>query len=398
MKNIRNAGLALSALTLALAACSNAPQAPDKIKLGAVIPLTGRYAAGGEQVRNGYELAVEAINKAGGVELLGKKVPIELTILDDESDPTKTVQRMETLLSSNQVIAYLGGFGSDLHAASAAIAEKNKTPYVGVAFAYKGIHEKGFKYLFSPFPKSPDIAKATFDIFDTLPAKPVKVMGIIEKTDWGAELNGMWKAEAVKRGYQYSAEEYVTGAKDYAPIILKARDTSVDAVLSLPGPPDGLAIAKQMKELDYNPKINVMIRAPDNLTWASNLGKDGDFFVFVPGWSNDVKFAGASEVDKAHQAKYGKPAAAVVGPAYGVVQIVADSIKRAKAYDRDSIRDAIAGTNMNTVSGPVKFRGDGTGEIVTVVNQYQSGKQVAIWPPDQASTKIVYPAPAWKQR
>jgi ABC-type branched-subunit amino acid transport system substrate-binding protein len=124
-------------------------------------------------------------------------MPIELTLLDDESDATKTVQRLETLNSNNQVVTYLGGFGSDLHAAAAGIAEKNKIPYLGVAFALKKIHENGFKYLFSPFPKSPDLAVATFDMLDSLTPKPTKVAILAEKTDWGAEMSGLWKAEAV---------------------------------------------------------------------------------------------------------------------------------------------------------------------------------------------------------
>ena len=92
------------------------------------------------------------------------KIPIRLTIYDDESDPTKAVSKLETLYSDQKVVAYLGGFGSDLHAAAAAIAEKNKVPYIGVAFALYKVHQQGFKYLFSPFPKSPAIAVATFDM------------------------------------------------------------------------------------------------------------------------------------------------------------------------------------------------------------------------------------------
>ena len=54
------------------------------IKVGAVVPLTGRYAALGSQVRPGYEIAVEHINEAGGVTLGGSKRPLELVLLDDE--------------------------------------------------------------------------------------------------------------------------------------------------------------------------------------------------------------------------------------------------------------------------------------------------------------------------
>ena len=87
-------------------------------------------------------------------------IPFNLTILDDESDPIKTVSNLEDL-NNQDVVAYLGGFGSDLHAAAAAVAEKNAVPYLGVAFALWDIHEQGYKYLFSPFPKSPDLAKTT---------------------------------------------------------------------------------------------------------------------------------------------------------------------------------------------------------------------------------------------
>src|SRR5262245_13242926 len=120
------------------------------VKVGAVVPLTGRYAAPGAQVRAGYEIALEDVNRGGGVAVGGKKVPLELVLLDDESDATKTVARYESLASQG-VVAYLGTFGSDLHAAAASVAEKNKVPYLGIAFALHKIHEQGFRYLFSPF-------------------------------------------------------------------------------------------------------------------------------------------------------------------------------------------------------------------------------------------------------
>ena len=152
-------------------------------KVGAVVPLTGRYAAGGAQNKAGYEIAIQQINAAGGVTVGGKKMQLELVMLDDESDPTKTVARLETLASQG-VVAYLGGFGSDLHAAAASIADKNKIPYCGVAFALNGIHKQGLRYLFSPFPKSPDLTKETFALLEgTIPAaeRPRKVALFIER-------------------------------------------------------------------------------------------------------------------------------------------------------------------------------------------------------------------------
>ncbi|HEX6033072.1 MAG TPA: amino acid ABC transporter substrate-binding protein [Anaerolineales bacterium] len=381
------------------AATEPAGELPESIKVGVVVPLTGRYAAGGDQVRNGYELAVEDINKAGGVEVQGTKLPLELIILDDESDPTKTVQHMETLYSEENVVAYLGGFGSDLHAAAAAIAEKNKVPYLGVAFALYKIHQQGFKYLFSPFPKSPSLATAYFDFFDTLDPKPLKVAIFAETTDWGAELGGAWRQEAEARGYEIVADEtYAPGSSDFSDLILKAKDGGAQAVLALPNPPDALTLVKQMKELDFNPGITAIVRGADAVTWPENMGKDGDYVLLSAGGNPEADFPGALDMVKRHEEKFGKTAAGTTAPAYSTVQILADAIQRANSLDPTAIRDAIAATDMTTVAGPVTFNEDGTGNVITVVSQYQDGKQKLVWPEDIAVVSVMYPAPAWSER
>src|SRR5215475_369203 len=210
--------LVLAVLALPLPAWAQA------VKLGAVVPLTGRYGGGGAQVRAGYEIAVEQINAAGGISVGGKKMPIELVLLDDESDATKTVARLETLAAQG-VVAYLGGFGSDLHAAAASVAEKNKTPYLGVAFALHKIHEQGFRYLFSPFWKSPDIVQQLVPMLTSIPAaeRPKRVAVFLEKTDWGREMTAAWVEAGKNAGYEVVVQgEYAVGAKDYSDLILKA--------------------------------------------------------------------------------------------------------------------------------------------------------------------------------
>ena len=57
--------------------------------------------------------------------------------------------------------------------------------------------------------------------------------------------------------------EYAPGAKDFSDLILKAKAANADAVFALPTPPDGMTMVKQMKELGYNPKLDLFIRAPD---------------------------------------------------------------------------------------------------------------------------------------
>lgn len=378
-----------------------AAEAGETIKLGAVVPLTGRYAGLGAQVRPGYEIAVETINRAGGVSVGGRKLPIELTVVDDESDPTKVVARMETL-AAQSVAAYLGTAGSDMHAAAAAIAEKNKIPYCGVAFALYAIHQKGYRYLFSPFFKSPDIAKATFQMLnDYLPEaqRPKKVAIFQEKTDWGKELGDLWEKEAPGAGYQVVLRaEYAVGAKDLSDIILKAKNAGAEAMLSLPNPPDGMALVKQMQELDYTPKFSLAIRAPDPPVWSRNLGKAGDYIALAPGWHNAVKYPGVAELNEAYQKRLGRPSDPLTGPAYTCVQILANAIERAGSLDHEKIRAAVAATNVMTVEGPVRFNPDGTGLVRTVILQWLSGKQELVWPKEFATKPFAYPAPPFKQR
>ena len=96
--------------------------------------------------------------------------------------------------------------------------------------------------------------------------------------------------------------------------------------------------------------------------------------------------------------KYNAAAQSSVGSAYAAVQILADAITRAKSTDHQAIRDALAATDMQTVIGPVKFNADGTGQVISIVTQYQNGVQVAVWPTDQAAAKPIYPAKPFADR
>jgi len=393
-------GLIFVSLGLVLLAFSSEAIA-QTIKVGAVVPLTGRYAALGAQVRAGYEIGVEQINAGGGVSVGGKKMRLELAMLDDESDPTKTVARLETLATQG-VVAYLGGAGSDLHAAAASIAEKNKIPYLGVAFAYHGIHQQGFQYLFSPFPKSPDLAKETFVFLDaSIPAaqRPKKVALFLERTDWGKEMGSHWDGRGREHGYQVVTNAaYAPGAKDFSDLILKAKSAEAEAVMALPSPPDGMTIIKQMKELDFNPKVNIFIRAADPPVWSQNLGKDGDYVLLSPGWHFAARYPKVAELNEAHQKRLNRPADPIVGPSYACIQILADAITRAGTLDHAKLRAAIAATNMTTVVGPVRFRPDGAGDVRVYFQQWLKGKQELVWPKEFATAPFGYPAPAFNQR
>jgi branched-chain amino acid transport system substrate-binding protein len=193
-------------------------------------------------------------------------------------------------------------------------------------------------------------------------------------------------------------EEYAPRSEDYSDMILKAKAAGAEVLLTVPSPPDGLAIQKQMAELGWTPKFELMIRAPENVSWGETLGATGDYVTIFPGWHNAEKFPGVAELNAQYQAEFGRPADLLTGPAYACVQIFADAITRAGTLDRDAIRDAMAATDMTAVIGPVTFNEDGTGNVLNPMVQWQNGTQELVWPEDQASADLAYPAPPFEER
>jgi branched-chain amino acid transport system substrate-binding protein len=375
------------------------PPAPEFIEIGASIPLTGKFGSLGSQVKVGYDYAIADINAAGGVFVAeyGTKIPLRLTSYDDESDPTKAVNNLEKVYSEQEVVAYLGGAASGMHAATTAIAEKNKVPYLGISFAWWNIHQKGYKYLFSPFPKSPDQARDVFAALnDLIPAdqRPTKIAVFQEKTDWGNEEGGLFKSMARPAGFEIAYyAEYAPGTTDFSTLILEAQAAGAEILLGMPTTPDGIAIVKQVAELGWKPKFINLNRAPDASTWGEATGTAGDGVSLFAGWHYGETFAGVAELNAKHQAEFGRPSDILVGPAYACVQILADAIERAGTLDRDAVRDAIADTDMMTVLGNVSFNADGTGNVLNPLVQWQNGKMELVWPLDQKTADFVFPIP-----
>jgi branched-chain amino acid transport system substrate-binding protein len=373
-------------------------EAPDSIKIGAVVPLTGAFGGGGAQIERGYVYAVDAINEAGGVfvEEFGVALPLELDVRDDASDPNLTTSIMDEL-AGGDIVGYLGGFATPGHAAGSATAERNGIPYLGAATSTQALHEQGYQYFFSPFPKSPDMAVTVFEMLNGLipeGERPLRVGIFQEATDWGEELGPLFVQEAENHGYEVVLHEtYAPGTTDYTDLILAAQAAEVEALLSLPTPPDGFAIYQQMGELGWKPPFNLVIRAADVPTW-NDLGEAGEGVVLSTPWHPGLGLPGTDAVNARHTEEQGRPADPVVGSAYALVEILADAIERAGTLDHDAVRDAIAATDgLSTIIGPITFREDGTAPVPNPHMQRVGGAIELIWPAESASGDLVYPAP-----
>jgi branched-chain amino acid transport system substrate-binding protein len=382
-----------------------APAAPATIKIGVVDALTGNMAAGGKWVKQGYEVAVKHINSTGGVSIkeFGKKIPLELIFLDDESNPAKTVSRMEKLYSIDKVDFFLGGFAAHLIIPQLAIAERYRVPIVVTTIGSTAEFEKGYKYTFTPFMAEQDQVITFLDVLDSIPKnqRPTKIAFFEIQEEWGVATGKYLRDFATKRGYTISTyEKYAMTANDFSSLIVNAKSAGAEALYTNPSPPQGITIVKQMKELDWTPKFAYIMRAADVAMWTKNLGKDGDFICHSGGWDYHLKLPGVQKFDDDYKAAFADNPEPPAGSAYVCVQVLADALERAGTLNRDKVRDALAATNVMTIMGPMKFKpnGRGEGKYLQTMTQWQNGKDELIWPKDQASAPLAYPMPPWNKR
>jgi branched-chain amino acid transport system substrate-binding protein len=152
MRKMRPEPSWLRGLSLAVflsAAGATGAAAEDTIILGAAVSTTGKYAQNGANTRNGYDLAVDAINAKGGVTVGGKRYELVIKYYDDESTPARCTELAERLIRQDGVKFVLGPYSSGLTKAMLPIIEKYRVPMVEGNGAARELFTRGYRYLFA---------------------------------------------------------------------------------------------------------------------------------------------------------------------------------------------------------------------------------------------------------
>jgi branched-chain amino acid transport system substrate-binding protein len=129
--------------------------APQVIKIGAAVSLTGSLARFGEMVKSGYELWEKTVNAQGGINVGGKKIPVQVIIYDDQSDNAVSAKLTEKLITEDQVQFLLGPYGSGATFATTAIAEKYNIITIATLANASKIYERGFQNVSPSSPREP---------------------------------------------------------------------------------------------------------------------------------------------------------------------------------------------------------------------------------------------------
>jgi branched-chain amino acid transport system substrate-binding protein len=396
-----------AAILLFLAGLATVAEAQPPIRIGASASKTGTYAALGQNQLRGYQLCLQHTNDKGG--LLGRKV--ELVVEDDQSQAATAIRIYERLITQERVDLILGPYGSPMTAPVANVTEKHRMPMVASTAATTSIF-KGQKFIFMVYSPSQVYLEGFIEFAGR---NGLKTIALINEDSLFPHAAVKGAADlAKKRGLEVVfAESYPKGNTDFSAILTRVRATAPDAFAAATYFEDAVAITRQTKDLNLNPRMFAVTVGGAQPEFYKLLGRTAEFVYGPSQWEPELvttragglipiarQYPGAREFVEAHHKAYpGADLSYQTAAGYAGCQVLTEAVKRAGSLDREKIRDAILKLDFNTVFGA--FRVDGDGVQVAhkmVMFQWQDGKRVIVWPEELAPGKPRFPTPPWSQR
>ena len=347
--------------------------AADPIKIGVINMLTGPFAEGGSFQVNGLQLALDDINKAGGI--LGR--PVELRTEDNQSTNPGTVLAFSKLFTDPGIKAIVGPIAStQIQAASPAIAKAGIPTMIGGTDP--SLTRVNNKWVFRARPNDLYSSKVIADFgVNTL---KLKKWAIVHATD----AFGQGGAKALTEALQALGvtpvldQGYASNAQDFAPIVLAVKKSGAEVLGTyMTVPADQAIFAKQLRQLGVNVQ---WVGSPTTVTvTARNLAGEALYGTYsVVDFNADANDA-ARDFTKRYKERYGIYPDNFASWAYDALNILALAMNTAKSTEPEAIRKAIlAIKGYKGLEGNYEFdsRGDGLHGYNVVKNE--GGKIVFI--------------------
>jgi branched-chain amino acid transport system substrate-binding protein len=409
--NLKPLAVAATCVAISLAGGAVGAKADDDtITLGAAVSITGKYSTNGKHTKNGYDLAVEKINEAGGVDVGGKTYKLAIVYYDDESTPARGAQLAERLIEQDGIKFLLGPYSSGLTKAIAPVTEKYGVPMVEGNGASRSLFGQGYKYLFAVLSTSEQYLASAI----TLAAEKAEAEGrkpedltvaiAVENDPFSQDVRAGVVEDAESYGMKVVIDDKLPKElNDMSATLTKVKAVSPD-LLIVSGHAKGAATAiKQIAEM----KVDVPILAMTHCDSADVIGKfgtDSEYTLCATQWAptmsyKDDLFGSAADYAKLFEEKYGYAPPYQAAESSAAVMTFVDAFKRAGSLEPDAVRDALAATEMETFYGNIKF--DETGKNIAkpmALLQVQDGQYVVVAPTKWAEKEMIYPRPKWADR
>lgn len=396
-----------AAAVLAAAGCKRGgPAEKTEIRIGATLPLTGSEARVGGFFKEGYELAVEQVNKGGGVDVGGKKLPVKLTLLDDTSTQATAVSLADRLVNSDKVDFLLGTYSSHLVEAQSTVAEQNKVPYVNGGGGATGIYRRGYKYNFGLLAPVELLGQTLMRWVDEaqqagqLP-KPAKIALVWENTSHGKDFQKGVQDFAKESGGRYEVvvdESFELNGKDFGALLGKVKAANADLFLADAHLPDYITMHRQYVGSGLCHKVVSYGARGSEKGAVDALGQENVAHVLsAVWWSPQIAEKGglAKDFVEAFKAKYGgRTPEWYQALGYESARALFEAIRQAGAVDREKVREKLASLQMDSIlpGGKLSFpaeKGQQAHYPFVVQQNTPEGKSPVVYPKEQATGESV---------
>jgi branched-chain amino acid transport system substrate-binding protein len=390
--NARFLGAVLAACVVVAAGAGVEAQGP--IRIGASMSLTGTYAKLGKNQHEGYQLCQKDLNARGG--LLGRKV--EFVVYDDQSTPATAVRLYEKLITEDRVDAVMGPYSSPVTEAAANVTEKYKKVMVAPLAATTSIFRKGRKHIFMVISPAEVYLEGLVDMAARRGLKTVAVVN--EDTLFSKAAAAGAVDLARKKGMQVVfTEAYPKGNTDFSALLTKVRAANPDVIAAATYFDDAVALTRQMRELNVNPKMYGVTVGGDLPEFYDTLKQNAEYIYGATQWEHTLPYPGNKEFFEAYKKEFGHEPSYHSAAGYAGCLIYAEAVKRAGSLEGDKVREQLLKLEMKTLFGEYKVDQDGFQTAHKMVTfQWQGERKVTVWPDELAQGKAKFPTPAWNQR
>ena len=352
--------------------------AAKSVKLGFISPETGPIAAFGSA--DTFIVAEVRKTLSGGVDIGGKKIPVEILVRDSQSNPSRAAELAAELITKDKVDLMLASSTSDTTLPVADQCELNGVPCLSTDTPWQpwflgrgATPDKGFDWTYHFFWGADQVVTTYTGLWNSIDTNK-KVGGV-----WSNDPDGVALADVkrglppgfIKAGYSYTDMGLFTPlSNDFSAQIAKLKAANCDVVTGVFLPPDFATFWAQCAQQGYKPKAATIAKA---LLFPASIEAIGDRGIGLSSeewWSPDHPFKSgltgqtAAELCAAFTETTGKQWVQPIGFKHALLEVAVDILKRTKNIDDPkSIVDAMAATDYQSIVGPVNFK---TGPVKNV--------------------------------
>jgi branched-chain amino acid transport system substrate-binding protein len=345
------------------------------LKIGTMSPLTGPYAADGNDIANGAKTAVAVINSEGGIPGFDE---IEVIPQDTACDPRQAVAAANKLINE-EVVGVVGAYcSSSTIPASEALSEED-IPMLTPASTNEKVTERGLPYMFRVCGRDDDQSKIAGKFMtDYLKAKTVYIVD--DKTTYSQGLAENVAKVASAAGIKVVSHDHVNqGDKDFSAVLTKIKAANPDVFyMSLQNSATGSLMAIQAKRFG----LKCAIVSQDAVYHPQFIGiakeaAEGVYLTF--GFTDDSTPAYQKYISQ-YNKMFGKPGA-YSGYAYDAAYVLLTAIKKAGSTDPAKIKAEIMKMDFDGATKRIKFMENGDSGSSYVIYKVDGGEFKTYWNP-----------------